>query len=82
MSKMKESIDELVNSGESKESIIKALLGLDSYNNKLLIDFESRTGQNREDLSIYTKGISTMIYEAICKIDKKMGKSLIAKMDY
>ena len=82
MNYLKESIEDLVNSGESKEVIIKALLELDKYYKDLHNDFVTATGVSPVVYVQFVKEKSTMIYEAISKIDKKLGKSLIAKIDY
>ena len=82
MNYFKESIEDLVNSGESKEVIIKALLELDKHYKDLHDDFVSATGVSSTIYVQFAEEKSTMIYEAISKIDKKLGKSLIAKIDY
>jgi hypothetical protein len=74
MENLKESIEELKNSGASTSDIIDALLELDRDIRDLGCDFTEETLRE-------AKNKSKVIYKAISEVDAKAGELLITRID-
>lgn len=74
MDNLKESIEELKESGASKSEIVDALLELDRDIRDLGCDFTEETLRE-------AKNKSKVIYKAISEVDAKAGELLITRID-